>query len=89
VTVSLRRVGIVLGSFVAAQLCVWLIGGLVAQLLIGTAGSVLPWLGPLLAGAPLTAGAWNLVVTVVLGWLIYRDIVRRERKDLALSRPTA
>ncbi len=52
----IRRVGIALGSLVAAWLVVWLVGG-------STIGSALAGL-----------------VTVVLGGLIYQDIIRRERR---------
>jgi hypothetical protein len=51
---SLRRVGIALGSLVAA----WLVVGLVA--------------GSLLSYGLMT------IVTIVLGALIYRDILRRD-----------
>ena len=60
----LRRMGIALGSFVAAALCMYLVGGIVLALLGLTDSAV--------ASTALTVG------TFVLGWLIYRDILRRE-----------
>jgi hypothetical protein len=51
---TLRRMGIALGSLVAA----WLVVGLVA-------------------GSLLTYGVM-VIVTIILGGLIYRDIIRRE-----------
>ena len=54
----LRRVGIAIGSIVAAWLVISMIGG-----------AVLPF-----SGVP--AG----IAVVVLGGLIYRDIIRRERR---------
>ena len=49
----LRRMGIALGSLVAAWLVIWLIGGQTLGILAG-------------------------IGVIVLGALIYRDIVRRE-----------
>ena len=67
-----RRLGIALGSLVAASLVVGLVGAV-----------FLPWVG--VGGAPnaqpLVAPS-NLIVTLVtvlLGAAIYRDILRRER----------
>ena len=54
-----RRMGIALGSFVAA----WLAVSLVAGMLLGA--------GP-------SGNVLILLVTVVLGGLIYRDIIRRQ-----------
>ena len=66
-----RRVGIAIGSIVAA----WLVVGLVG-------GAVLPLFGvPFQPQDPgTTAGPSALVglATIVLGGLIYRDIIRRE-----------
>lgn len=61
----LRRAGIAIGSLVAASLCVSLVGGV--------------FMG--IAGVNATPASWGIgaVVTLVLGGLIYRDIVRRER----------
>jgi len=67
-----RRLGIALGSLVAATLVVGLVGGVLLPL-IG--------LGPVPTTDPLVAPP-NLVVTlitVILGALIYRDILRRDR----------
>ena len=66
----IRRVGIAIGSFVAASLVMWLVG-LVGSSLV-SAGA-LPF-GPLGFGGTLTG-----IATFVLGALIYEDIVRRER----------
>lgn len=52
----IRRMGIALGSLVAAWLVIWLVGG---QALGTVAG----------------------VVVIVLGALIYLDIVRRDRRS--------
>ena len=54
----LRRVGIAIGSLVAAWLVISLVGG-----------ALLPFIGALVG-----------LATVVLGGLIYRDILRRERR---------
>ena len=54
----LRRVGIAVGSFVAASLIIWLIGSWIPQLL---------------------GSATNPVIVFLLGSLIYRDILRRDR----------
>jgi hypothetical protein len=61
-----RRVGIAIGSLVAATLCVGLVGG------------GLMWFT---ATAP-SLGTWSVstVVSLVLGGLIYRDILRREQR---------
>jgi len=65
----LRRVGVALGSLVAATLCV----GLVGSLLMDAAG-IAPSTGSFLI-AP--------AVSVGLGWLGYRDILRRELRARA------
>ena len=66
-----RRIGIAIGSLVAAALAMGLVGGLLLSLLglntTTTTGQV-----QFVGGAGLT------LVTIVLGGLIYRDIVRRE-----------
>jgi hypothetical protein len=68
---SLRRMGIALGAFVAAALSVGLVGSMALPIL----------------GVPLTAffigfsgiGSWSsLAMTAILGWLIYRDILRHD-----------
>jgi hypothetical protein len=67
-----RRLGIALGSLVAASLVVGLVGGAFLPL-IGV--------GPVPTTDPLVAPANRIVtlVTVVLGALVYRDIIRREQ----------
>jgi len=65
-----RRVGIAIGSLVAAWLVVSLVGG-----------TLLPLVGvPFRPGTSTAGGALVALVTVVLGGLIYRDILRRERR---------
>jgi hypothetical protein len=66
---TLRRVGIAIGSLVAAWLVVTLVGGLLLQL-IG--------IRPFDPGMTTMGSAIVGLVTVVLGGLIYRDIIRRE-----------
>jgi hypothetical protein len=69
---TIRRLGIALGSFVAASLVVGLVGGVFLPIVGITAGPT----------AYLDATPGNLVSTlviVVLGALIYRDIIRREQ----------
>jgi hypothetical protein len=63
-----RRVGIVIGSVVMANLCVSLVGGVL--------------LGPSVFQSPLFG-----VVVLVLGGLIYADIMRRERAPAATGLP--
>lgn len=60
----LRRMGIALGSLVAAVLCVGLVGTVIMGL-GGMAPSALTWV-------------IATVASLVLGWLIYRDILRRD-----------
>ena len=71
---ALRRVGIAIGSLVAAWLIVWLVGG-----------ALLPFFGvpfrPLDPGTTTTGSICAGLVTVVLGGLIYQDIIRRERRS--------
>ena len=68
----LRRVGIAIGSFVAASLVIGLVGS-----------AFLTFFGvpfrPLDPGTTTTGSAIVGLVTFVLGGLIYRDILRRER----------
>jgi predicted PurR-regulated permease PerM len=61
----LRRMGIALGSLVAGMLCVGFVGGI----------------GMVLLGIPASPASSVLatLASLVLGWLIYRDIMRRER----------
>lgn len=67
-----RRLGIALGSLVAASLVVGLVGGVFLPL-VGI--RPVPTTDPLVAPPNLIV----TLVTVVLGALIYRDIIRRER----------
>ena len=68
-----RRIGIAIGSIVAACLVVSLLGG-----------TLLPLVGvpfrPPDPGTSTAGGALVTLVTVVLGGLIYQDILRRERR---------
>jgi hypothetical protein len=71
---AVRRCGIALGSLVIAWLAVGLVGGV-----------FLPLFGVTPTTAhDLTPGTGNVVMTlvvVVLGGLIYRDIIRREQRS--------
>jgi hypothetical protein len=58
---ALRRIGIAIGSLVAA----WLALSLIAGALLGPSASDNVLIG---------------VLTIVLGGLVYRDILRRERR---------
>jgi CBS domain containing-hemolysin-like protein len=68
----LRRVGIAIGSLAAAWLVISLVGGM-----------LLPVFGlpfrPLDPGSTLFGAVLVDVITLVLGGLIYRDILRREQ----------
>ena len=69
----LRRIGIAVGSLVAAMLVMYLVGGMFLSLFGLNASTT--------AGqAQIAGGIVFTLVTVVLGGLIYRDIVRRERR---------
>ena len=65
----LRRVAIFIGSLVAAALVM----GLVSWVVMVPMGSQL-----LASGAGPVAGALVTVLTIILGGLIYRDIMERE-----------
>jgi CBS domain containing-hemolysin-like protein len=69
-----RRVGIALGSLVAASLAVGLVAGLCLSLFgLNTTSA---------AGQDqLSGGVVLTVVTIILGGLIYRDIIRREQRQ--------
>jgi hypothetical protein len=67
----MRRVGIFLGSLVAAALVMGLVTGLVLQPM----GSEVRE-----SGAMPVIGALVGVLTIVLGGLIYRDIMEREER---------
>jgi len=69
----IRRAGIALGSLVAASLVMWLVGGLILSLFgLSTSTTV--------GHVQLSGGIVLTVVTIVLGGLIYRDIIRRDRR---------
>lgn len=66
---GLRRIGIAIGSLVAAALVMGLVGWLI----------MIPMGGQLLAsGAGPLAGGLMGLFTIILGGLIYRDIMERE-----------
>lgn len=69
----LRRVGIAIGSLVIAGLAVGLVGGM-----------ILPLIGVPLTPTPTVAvtpsGLIETAIALVLGGLIYRDILRREQR---------
>jgi peptidoglycan biosynthesis protein MviN/MurJ (putative lipid II flippase) len=69
---GLRRVGIFLGSLVAAALVMALVGWLI---MIPMGQQVRE------AGILPIAGALMAILTVVLGGLIYRDIIEREDRE--------
>lgn len=70
---AVRRVGIAIGSLTIAVLVVSLVGGM-----------ILPLIGVPLTPTPTVtvtpSGLVEIVVALVLGGLIYRDIVRREER---------
>ena len=68
---TLRRVLLAIGSLSAAALGVGLVGGAVLSFL----GPGHALVGP---GADPTAATLGIGMSIVLGGLIYRDIVRRE-----------
>ena len=69
----IRRVGIAIGSLLIAVLAVGLVGGM-----------VLPLIGVPLTPTPTVtvtpSGLVETVIALVLGGLIYRDIIRREQR---------
>ena len=69
----IRRIGIALGSYVIALLVVGLVGGMLLPV-FGVATTPTPTL------TPTPSGLAEAVVTIVLGGLIYRDIMRREQR---------
>lgn len=72
---ALRRVGIAIGSLVAAFLCVMLLG-VPLMMVTGTPS------GP-------ETSLLGTLVALVLGGLIYRDIVRREARRPTVPAPDA
>ncbi len=74
----IRRMGIALGSLVAATLCVGLLSSLAPPFAASLPILVFPF--ALLVPGPSAAGsALSAVIAIVLGGLIYRDILIRER----------
>ncbi len=83
----LRLIGIAFGSLIAAALVVTLVE-LVMAVLLGAAMQILPPLEPiaaLLTGLFRTGTLITAIATFVLGHLIYRDIVRRDRKPAPVA----
>ncbi|MGZ8439079.1 MAG: hypothetical protein ACXWXR_11145 [Candidatus Limnocylindrales bacterium] len=69
-----RRLGIALGSLVAASLAVGLVAGLGLSLFgLNTTTSA--------GQAQFSGGVVLTLVTIVLGGLIYRDIIRRQPRQ--------
>ena len=75
---AIRRIGMALGSLVVAWLVVGFIGGRLLSRL-GFIPSNTPMLpGP---GAPTILSLAGIAVTLALGWLIYRILMRREQQS--------
>ena len=73
----IRRMGIALGSLVAAVLCVGLVSSLIPP--FAAAVPVISFPMALLVPGPSAGGAFlSAVITIVLGGLIYRDILISE-----------
>lgn len=73
VLARVRRLGIALGSLVAAWFAVGILSGMILPLLgVPTGRLDPPWVAVL------------IVITVVLGGLVYRDIIRRDERFRAL-----
>lgn len=68
---ALRRVGIAIGSLIWAVLIVGLVGGVILSV-------VDPGHAPFGATASAPEATIATIVTVVLGGLLYREIIRRE-----------
>lgn len=76
----IRRMGIAVGSLVAAVLCIGLLSSLIPP--FAAAIPVLSFPLALLVPGPSAGGAaLSALVTIVLGGLIYRDILIREQLD--------
>ena len=74
----IRRMGIALGSLVAATLCIGLLSSLAPPFAASLPVVAFPF--ALLVPGPSAAGsALSAVIATVLGGLIYRDILIRER----------
>jgi hypothetical protein len=74
----IRRMGIALGSLVAATLCVGLLSSLAPPFAASLPVLAFPF--ALLVPGPSAGGsALSAVIAIVLGGLIYRDILIRER----------
>ena len=72
-----RRMGIAFGSLVAAALCVGLVGSLIPAFALVVPPVFTP-IALLVPGPSVGGAVSNAVVTIVLGGLIYRDILLRE-----------
>lgn len=70
--ILIRRSGIALGSLVAAVLAVGLVTTVLSLLGLDTSTTA--------GQAQFSGGIVITVVTIVLGGLIYRDIIRRDRR---------
>ena len=75
---AIRRIGMALGSLVVAWLVVGIIGGKLLSWLGFTPSSAPTLPGP---GAPTTISLAGIVVTLALGCLIYRNLMRREQQS--------
>lgn len=71
---ALRRVGIAIGSLFWAVLIVGLVGGVILSV-------VDPGHAPFGATASAPEATVATIVTVVLGGLLYREIIRRETRS--------
>ena len=75
---AIRHIGMALGSLVVAWLVVGFIGSALLSWLGFTPSSTPTLPGP---GAPTTIALAGIVATLALGWLIYRDLMRRDRQS--------
>ena len=74
----LIKAGIAIGSLVAATLAYGVLLFLLAPVFAWLA-TLIPVFGPLIFAVPPTGGV-NALIVFVLGGLIYRDIVRRDKR---------
>lgn len=75
---AIRHIGMALGSLVVAWLVVGSIGSVLLSWLGFTPSSTPTLPGP---GVPTTITLAGIVVTLALGWLIYRNLMRREQQS--------